>query len=420
VLFSASAAFAQKAGDLNIGRTSAGQLAVAFDFSQILELPPILAVLSGWGDAEPGFFSIDVDLPADDFLMLDSGADIRYEVVSFDPAFQGWTQGFAAAFSNPGDQFVVGPPDFDEHPFLQINSDDPLFDPGQSLWQATGRLIDVGITGYQPSDAFTLTFSPVPEPCTATLLLLGSVLGSRRRTKVSSRKAVWTIVALGILSGARPALAQEFGDLWIGRTAAGQLKIGGFSVADNVVTLPPVGGLFNGWSDNDPGFDRIVSDDPGADLFSMETGAQISLVAVEMDEAFRAIDPSFNIMDEVGEQLFLGNESLHIHLTWHINSDDPSFDPDQYLWNATFRLIDDGATNYADSEPFTMHFVNIDCILADVHVDGNLDILDVSDFVDLLLDPAGATNEEKCAADLTFDGLVDGKDIQMFVDLILA
>jgi hypothetical protein len=186
-------------------------------------------------------------------------------------------------------------------------------------------------------------------------------------------------------------LAQEFGDVWIGRTAAGQLKIGGFSVADNAVTLPPVGGLFNGWSDNDPGFDRIVSDDPGADLFSMETGAQISLVAVEMDEAFRAIDPSFNIMDEVGEQLFLGNESLHIHLTWHINSDDPSFDPDQYH-----------------------------CILADVHVDGNLDILDVSDFVDLLLDPAGATNEEKCAADLTFDGLVDGKDIQMFVDLILA
>lgn len=180
-LFLASPALAQKAGDLNVGRTSAGQLAVAFDFSQVLELPPIPAVLSGWGEAEPGFFSIDVDMPGDDFFMLDSGADIRFEVISFDPAFQGWTQGFAATFSNPGDQFVMGSPDFDEHPFWQINSDDPSFDPGQTVWMATGRVIDEGSTGYQPSEAFTLKFSPVPEPCTATLLLLGGVLVSRRR-----------------------------------------------------------------------------------------------------------------------------------------------------------------------------------------------------------------------------------------------
>lgn len=180
-LVSASPAFAQKEDDLNIGRTSAGQLAVDFDFAQTLELPPIAAILSGWGLDEPGFFSLDVDLPAEGIFMLEPEAELRYEVISFDPAFKGWTQGFAGIFDDPGEQFVLGGPPFDEHPFWHIDSDDPAFDPGQTIWQATGRLIDVGTTNYLPTDPFTLSFTPVPEPASAMLVLIAGLWAIRRR-----------------------------------------------------------------------------------------------------------------------------------------------------------------------------------------------------------------------------------------------
>ncbi len=225
---------------------------------------------------------------------------------------------------------------------------------------------------------------------------------------------------LASLSIAPAAHAQHAGDVWVGRSDAGQLKIAGFDVAHNAIPLAPSGMLFNGWADNDPGFDRVLTDDPASDLFTLDAGAQISIVVVEIDDAFRGIKPvTFEILDGPGDQVLLGNENLHIHLTWHINSDDPLFDPAQYLWNATFKLIDTGSTGYADSEPFTMHFVNIDCTSGDVNGDDVVDESDVGAFVGLLLDSSGATIEEICSADFTFDGQVDGADIAAFVDRFL-
>lgn len=218
----------------------------------------------------------------------------------------------------------------------------------------------------------------------------------------------------------RSAYAQDPGDVWVGRSDAGQLKIAGFPVANDAIPLAPSEGLFNGWTDTEPGFDRILTDDPANDLFTLEAGAQISIVVVAIDDALRAIKPvTFEILDDPGDQTLLGNENLHIHLTWHINSDDPEFDPGQYLWNATFKLIDTGSTGYADSDPFTMHFMNIECLPGDVNADAVVDEADVGAFVDLLLDSAGATNEELCAADLNYDGSLDGGDVSHFVDRIL-
>lgn len=169
--------------DLVVGITGAGQLAVEFDFNELIELPEITAgPLNGWGLDDPGFFNLPDDEPDEGFFILGAGADVRFEVISFDAALRGWTQGFAGTFDDPGEFFSLGSPDFDEHPFWQINSDDAGFNPLQTQWQATGRLVDVGLTGYAPSEAFTLTFVPVPEPSTlAILTLTGAALMLRRR-----------------------------------------------------------------------------------------------------------------------------------------------------------------------------------------------------------------------------------------------
>lgn len=168
--------------DVVVGITGASQLAVEFDPSEILDLPEILlGPLSGWGIDDPGFLSLEADEPVEDFFVLGAGADIRYEVVSFDAALKGHTQGFASIFDDAGEFFELGSPDFDEHPFWQIDSADPGFDPGQATWQATGRLVDVGTTGYAPSDPFTLTFRPVPEPGSLALLATGLAVHVRRR-----------------------------------------------------------------------------------------------------------------------------------------------------------------------------------------------------------------------------------------------
>lgn len=170
--------------DLIVGRTDSNQLAVHFDFGAFIELPEISGgFLSGWGIADPGFFNNPTNDAAENFYTLDASADVRFEVISFDDAFRGWTQGFASTFHDPGEFFELGSPDFDEHPFWQIDSTDVGFDPLQTQWQATGRLVDVGLTGYAPSEAFTLTFVPVPEPATLAFAVLPVALLVRRRRR---------------------------------------------------------------------------------------------------------------------------------------------------------------------------------------------------------------------------------------------
>ena len=58
-----------------------------------------------------------------------------------------------------------------------------------------------------------------------------------------------------------------------------------------------------------------------------------------------------------GEQVLLGDDHLHEHVTFHIDSDDPEFEMSASPWEATFRLVDLGTTGYAVSAPFTMTFV---------------------------------------------------------------
>jgi hypothetical protein len=167
-------------GDLVVGRTGANQLRVEFDFVPPIALPPVNGLLKGWALDDPGFDHLESDEPNENFFVLGDGAQVRFDVVSFAPAFKAWTPGFGAVLHNPGDAYVF--PDghlLHGHLDWHIDSQDPLFDPAVGPWMASFRLVDVGTTGYSPSDVYTFTFTP--EPSSLALLMLGGLTALRRR-----------------------------------------------------------------------------------------------------------------------------------------------------------------------------------------------------------------------------------------------
>ena len=175
-------------------------------------------------------------------------------------------------------------------------------------------------------------------------------------------KKCWIAILLTVLVpfiGQTPARAQiHDGDIGLAHNAAAQLQRFGFNPGQTIV-LSPVSGLLNGWSDNDPGFDSLSVDDPGNGLFVLQPGAQIRLRATAIDPALKIWAPNLgNRIDAPGEFLPLGDHQLHEHLTWHIDSSDPAFNPVQTSWQVALQFEDAGMTGYAASQSFVMTFSN--------------------------------------------------------------
>jgi hypothetical protein len=223
-----------------------------------------------------------------------------------------------------------------------------------------------------------------------------------------------------LIASTSALIAEDDGDVFVGRTGGGQLKIGGLVPEDNILVLPPVSGIFNGWSDVEPGFDHLLIDEPQNDFLTLQSGVQVRIEVVQVDAAFAAISPGFTIIDDPGERFILGNQSLHIHPNWLINSDHPDFDPLKTLWRGTFKLVDTGSTGYAASAPFTFHFANIACLRGDCNADTLVDARDIQDFVLTVLNPAGRTAEQRCSADTNRDGLATVEDVDSFVLTLLG
>lgn len=242
------------------------------------------------------------------------------------------------------------------------------------------------------------------------------MIRSIRMGRVGTLCGAW--VGAAVVLGAAPASAQHAGDVFVGRSLDGRLKIGGYDPALNYTYLIPVTGLLEGWADNDPGFDHVIHDVPEEDLYALDDGASVRLLVEELDPAFRAIDAAFQILDQPGESTLLGDELLHVHLTWHINSEDANYDPVQCVWHATFTLTDSGSTDYADSEPFTFNFTNVEPRVAIGDFDDDLDV-DLDDAAALPVclsgpgvvpapdDPAITTCEVECLNGFDFDADFD-------------
>ncbi|HKQ48888.1 MAG TPA: hypothetical protein VJZ71_12530 [Phycisphaerae bacterium] len=181
-LFTLPAQAGVKGGDVNIGiDPDSGQL-VALWGGELVQLPEINGPLFGFGIDEPGFFTITDSVVG--LVPPEAGANLVLDVITFDDALKGWRPGFAGFFDDPGETWDIGSVPFDDHPFWHIDSNDPGFvpPPGQTAWNATFRILDTGSTGYLPSEALTVTFTP--EPTSLAILLVISALSRR----VSPRK----------------------------------------------------------------------------------------------------------------------------------------------------------------------------------------------------------------------------------------
>lgn len=215
--------------------------------------------------------------------------------------------------------------------------------------------------------------------------------------------------------------AQHSGDVWVAKSAANQLKIGGFDLGANLILLAPTG-EGDGWVNSNPGLDHLSVALPEQDLFPLDAGCRINLEVVQLDPGLKAIQVgTFVTIDDPGERFVLrpAGPNLHEHPLWFIDSTDADFDPSWGVWHGAFRLVDTGSTGYSPSAPFTMKFINRDMLAGDANCDGNVSVSDIGPFVLALSNPAlYATNFPDCdalLADLNDDGLVTVSDIGLFV-----
>lgn len=174
-------------GDIVVGRTGTGQLAVEFDFDTTIGLPPVTGLITGWALDDPGFTTLESDEPKEDFFTIGAGAQVVFELVSVDPALAVWTPGFVHLLETAGQQFMLGGHEFDVHATFLIDPSHPSFNPNVDLYMLSFRLLDTGSTGYAVSDTYNVTFTPVPEPAMVLVLGISSALCLRNaRTRPSS------------------------------------------------------------------------------------------------------------------------------------------------------------------------------------------------------------------------------------------
>ncbi len=174
--------------DVEVGRTDTGALGfVDFDFgTTVLEPygpPAPLPFLpsQGWILDDPGWATLEG--PEDGLLPLEAGATIMVEVISLSPALRMYDPAGGGEVL-AGGQWMAGGNEFDAHPLWVIDATSPSFDPLQTEWFGSFRLIDTGSTGYTPSETHRFTFT-TPEPASAALLCIGALFASRRARRMA-------------------------------------------------------------------------------------------------------------------------------------------------------------------------------------------------------------------------------------------
>jgi hypothetical protein len=176
------------------------------------------------------------------------------------------------------------------------------------------------------------------------------------------------IVALIVGLTAMTALAQHQheGDFIVGVTGVDKASATtlAFEAPEEVehgddILLSPVSGLLNGWTGTDPGFEHLEADEPAEDFYQLLSGASIRLEIISIDPGLKVWESGLGTLaDAAGESILLGDEELHSHATWHLDSDVLGAGWTGTL-SGTFKLVDTGSTGYSDSEQFTMHFTNV-------------------------------------------------------------
>ncbi len=208
------------------------------------------------------------------------------------------------------------------------------------------------------------------------------------------------------------ASAQHLTDMWVGQTEDGQLALGGVSL-DLPIVLAPVDGVITGWSGANPGFDNVQ---PGSEtLKPLAEGSLIWVDLVSISPGLAMIDNDQQLHTHDGS-VYCGDEHLHVHYTWLIDSTSSEFDSMQTLWSVELRLRDESGQQ-ATSKTYRVMFQNEECTLpGDIDNDGEVTDMDLDVIYSIIIDPASVTHYERCAADLNLDGFATMADEQILLN----
>jgi hypothetical protein len=241
------------------------------------------------------------------------------------------------------------------------------------------------------------------------------------RTKTTAR----LVAALVVLAASSTVYAQHSGDIGVGRTSGGRLRTKPFDPVGTPCFDPSDDeGLLtwyassSTWRSDTPGFDANFEADPAQDYYPLDYGAEIRLLAASDTVAPLYLTYQSRIIRHADDYITLGASDLHRHPIYVVSTTDPAFEPLRTLWYGIFILRDVGSTHYTDSEPFTIRMAIVECLPGDVNGDEAINGYDIDPFVDVLINPADATAEQRCAADANRDGIVNGYDIDAFVSLL--
>ena len=261
-------------------------------------------------------------------------------------------------------------------------------------------------------------------------MTLKSRADEHNRILMGSVVFAWSLM----LAHTNSASAQHNADMWVGQQE-GRVNWhpSGLQPESVYHPLDRVDTFIQGWSDNDPGFDHAVTTVDG--VLPLLPGVQIALEIVQVDPAFVVIDNGFQLLTEPGDRTVLGGSNLHEHITWFVDEEDPLFDEDQCVWEATFKLVDLSG-NLDDSGAFTLLFANVDVrggvfppadidATGDFDTDGSVDLTDFQAFAHCVAgpdvrpmpdDPAITQCEVDCHNAFDFDNDLD-VDLMDFAEL---
>jgi hypothetical protein len=121
--------------------------------------------------------------------------------------------------------------------------------------------------------------------------------------------------------------------------------------------LPAVyGPLFYGWFGNQPGFAHLEEDEPDEDFYTLDEGVEVTAEIIAIDPGLRVYDAGLTELF-ASDTVVLGDDHLHTHMHWHIDSNVPGVDPLTESYGVEFRLLDTGATGYLPTDAYRLNFI---------------------------------------------------------------
>ncbi len=162
------------AHELQVGRNETNQIIMHIEGGQPFDLEESpFPGFDGFAASDPGFVALPVDNPGEGIFALPSSADLEFELLAADAHIQVWNDTGSAPMLI-GERFTMGQPLFHIHPIWHSPDGTPGEEYGIQV-----RLHDLS-GQLAASNAYTILFSPVPEPTAATMLLIGGIFLRRR------------------------------------------------------------------------------------------------------------------------------------------------------------------------------------------------------------------------------------------------